>query len=66
MTFRTSLRRCSVREVFITILQNSQENTITSFVKKETPTQVVFFELCDLLGIILLTEIPNINKDTKY
>ena len=55
-----------MREVFITILQNSQENTITSFVKKETPTQVVFFELCDLLGIILLTEIPNINKDTKY
>ena len=40
--------RCSVNKVFLEILQNSQENTCTNFIKKETLEQVFSFEFCKI------------------
>ena len=38
------IRRCSIKKMFLNIFQNSQENT--SFIKKETPVQVLSCEFC--------------------
>ena len=56
-SFRSSARRCSIKNVFLDISQNSQENACVGFsflkscrsqacnlIKKETPTQVYFCE----------------------
>ena len=41
------VQRCSVKKLFLEILQNSQENTAAcSFVKKETLAQVFSCEFC--------------------
>ena len=49
------VRRCSVKKVFLEILQNSQENTsardsflINNFIKKETLVQAFFCEFCEI------------------
>ena len=50
------VRKCSVKEVFLKILQNSQENTCArasfliklQFIKKQTLAQVFSCEFCEL------------------
>ena len=50
---RSSHRRCSVKKVFLEILQKSQENTcarvsfLIKFIKKETLAQVSYCEFCE-------------------
>ena len=59
--FKSIHRRCSIRKVFLKILQNSQENTCTrvlfliklqaeacNFIKKETLAQVFSCEFCEI------------------
>ena len=57
--FRSSHLRCSVKEVFLEISQNAQENTCVraslliklqacNFIKKETLTQVFSCEFCEI------------------
>ena len=47
-------QRCSVKEVLLEILQNSQENTcnrvsfLIKFIKKETLAQMFFWEFCEI------------------
>ena len=50
VSHRSSHRWCSVKKVILEISQNSQENTCVSlfFIKKETLTQVLFFEFCNI------------------
>ena len=43
------VRRCSVKKVFLKILLNFQENTqACNFIKKETLTQVLSCEFCEI------------------
>ena len=55
--YRSSHRRCSVKKVFLEILQNSQENTcarasilikLQAFIKIETLAQVFSCEFCEI------------------
>ena len=55
--YRSSRRRCSVKKVFLEILQNSQENTCArasilikfqAFIKIETLAQVFSCEFCEI------------------
>ena len=52
--------KCSVKNVFLEIMQNPEENTnvgvpffnkvlACNFIKKETPTQVFSYKLCKIL-----------------
>ena len=50
-------RRCSVKKVFLEILQNSQENTC-NFTKKETLAQVFPGEFCEISKNIFSYRIP--------
>ena len=53
------IRRCSVKDVFLEILQNPQENTCArdsftepqacNFIKKESLAQVFSFEFCEIV-----------------
>ena len=50
-TFRSSHRRCSVKTMFLKILQNSEENTfarVCNFIKKDTLAQVFSREFCEI------------------
>ena len=47
VTSRSSHRRCSVKKVFLKILQNSQENTFCNFIKKETLAHFFYRRLPD-------------------
>ena len=47
LDIEAAVLRCSVKKVFLKISQNSQENI--KFMKKETLTQVFFFEICEIL-----------------
>ena len=56
-------RMCSVKKVFLEILQNSQENTcarvsflICNFIKKETLAQVFSCEFCEISKNTFYTE----------
>ena len=45
-------RSCSVKKVFLEILQNSQENTcarVCNFIKKETLTQLFSCKFCEIV-----------------
>ena len=45
-------RSCTVKKVFLEILQNSQENTcarVCNFIKKETLTQVFSCKFCEII-----------------
>ena len=47
----TAVRRCSVKMVFLEILQNSQENTcarVSFSIKKETLAQMLSCEFCKI------------------
>ena len=46
--FRNNHRRRSVKEVFLEISQNSQENTCANFIKKESLAQVFSCEFCEI------------------
>ena len=53
------VRRCSVKKVFLEILQSSQENTCgrASFlIKKETLAQVFSYEFCEISKNTFFTE----------
>ena len=49
---RSSQRRCSIKKVFLEILQNSQEN----FIKKESLAQVFSCEFCEISKNNFFTE----------
>ena len=63
---RTSHHRYSIKNVFLEIWQNSQENTVAivsflikmdaSFIEKESLTQVLFCEFCEISKNIFFTE----------
>ena len=63
---RTSHHRYSIKNVFLEIWQNSQENTVAivsflikmdaSFIEKESLTQVFFCEFCEISKNIFFTE----------
>ena len=65
---KSSHRRCSVKKMFLNILQNSQEKTCArvsfliklqascNFIKKETPTQVFSCEFCEISKNTFFTE----------
>ena len=58
--YRSSHRRCSVKMVFLKILQNSQENCrhACNFIKKETLAQVFSCEFCEISKNIFLQNTP--------
>ena len=58
--YRSSHWRCSVKKVFLKILQNSQENTgdTCNFIKKETLAQVFSCEFCEIFKNTLFTGHP--------
>ena len=64
---RSSQRRCSIKKVFLEILQNSQENTcardsflikllLINFIKKESLAQVFSCEFCEISKNNFFTE----------
>ena len=55
--FRSSHQKCSVKKVFLEILQNSQESTCKGtayFIKKETQAQFFSCEFCEIFENTIL------------
>ena len=73
-------RWCSVRKLFLEISQNSQENTCVGvsflmksyrpeackFVKKETPTQVLSFEFCEVFKNTFFCKTPLVAASVAF
>ena len=55
-------RRCSIKKMFLEILENSQQNTcaIVSFLIKETLAQVFFCEFCKISKNTLSYKTPTV------
>ena len=61
------VRRCSVKKVFLEILQNSQENTCARvFIKKETLAQVFPYEFCKISKNTLSYRTPPLAASICY
>ena len=73
-------RWCSVRKLFLEISQNSQESTCVGvsflmksyrpeackFVKKETPTQVLSFEFCEVFKNTFFCKTPLVAASVEF
>ena len=56
-------RRCSVKKMFLKILQNLQENT---FIKKDTLAQVFSSEFCELFNSTFFYRTPPVIASEKF
>ena len=73
-------RWCSVRKLFLEISQNSQENNCVGvsflmksykpeackFIKKETPTQVLSFEFCEVFKNTFFCKTPLVAASVAF